>query len=80
MQVRNTTAVLVEAGLGNITPTDVFALMQQGSRQALPRPAPPEGLFLVNVGYPHAYLSTDKFPAHAVWRPEEVIDGDDDEE
>lgn len=50
--VRSAVALLVAVGQRRRTVADVHQVLQQGSRQGLPAPAPPGGLTLLAVGYP----------------------------
>lgn len=49
--VRSMVGLLVEAGRGRANAATVLALLAAGSRSGAPRPAPPRGLCLVQVGY-----------------------------
>jgi tRNA pseudouridine38-40 synthase len=49
--VRNLVGALVEVGVGNLTESDVAAMLTSGQRSMGIRTAPASGLFLVNVEY-----------------------------
>ncbi len=49
--VRSIVGTLVEVGRGGLAPDDVDALLQASDRSASPKPAPPHGLTLIDVGY-----------------------------
>lgn len=49
--VRSIVAVLVDAGLGRSSAAVVMAFLRSSSRAGAPKPAPPGGLCLVEVGY-----------------------------
>ncbi|AEJ18658.1 tRNA pseudouridine(38-40) synthase TruA [Gracilinema caldarium] len=50
-QVRIMTMVLVQAGLGTMSPTGVAALLEAKNRSLAPEPAPAKGLCLYSVSY-----------------------------
>jgi tRNA pseudouridine38-40 synthase len=50
--VRSAVALFVAVGQRRRTVADVYQVLQRGSRQGLPAPAPPGGLTLLAVGYP----------------------------
>lgn len=50
-QVRIMTSVLVQTGLGKLSPDDVAALLEAKNRSLAPPPAPAQGLCLVAVSY-----------------------------
>uniref|UniRef100_A0A7C3EBM5 tRNA pseudouridine synthase A n=1 Tax=Gracilinema caldarium TaxID=215591 RepID=A0A7C3EBM5_9SPIR len=50
-QVRIMTMVLVQAGLGTMSPTDAAALLEAKNRSLAPEPAPAKGLCLYSVSY-----------------------------
>lgn len=50
--VRSITGLCVAVGLGRLAPYDVPAILEAKDRTAVPRVAPPQGLFLERVQYP----------------------------
>ena len=55
--VRNIASALREVGVGNLTAPALAELFAAGDRGAAPPTAPPQGLYLVWVGYPELPLS-----------------------
>ncbi len=51
--VRNITGTLVETGLGRFSPDDVRSILRERNRSLAGKTAPPYGLYLVEVRYPH---------------------------
>jgi len=49
--VRTMVAAMVDAGRGKISATEIAAILDAGNRQNAPAPAPPGGLYLVEVRY-----------------------------
>ena len=54
--VRNIAGALREVGTGNLTPPAFAQLFAQRDRTLAPATAPPQGLYLVSVGYPDLEL------------------------
>ena len=52
-QVRSITGTMVDVGLGKRTAGEILAILRARDRQAAGQVAPPEGLCLWEVGYPH---------------------------
>lgn len=50
--VRSITGQLVEIGLGRSNAAELVGLVRSGARDGAARPAPPQGLCLIGVGYP----------------------------
>ncbi len=51
--VRNMVGVLVKIGKGELPPEAMIEILAKKRREAIKiQPAPPQGLFLVNVHYP----------------------------
>jgi tRNA pseudouridine38-40 synthase len=61
-QVRRMAGVLIEAGRGNITPSDVMSLLEQKSDLPARKTVPPSGLFLERVYYSGETIDTDIKP------------------
>lgn len=53
--VRNIAGCLVQIGLGKFPPSFVDELLKEKDRKKAPDTARPDGLYLVNVGYPKAF-------------------------
>ena len=51
--VRNIAGALREVGIGALSTEEFAALFERGDRTLGPPTAPPQGLYLVGVGYPH---------------------------
>ncbi len=51
--VRAIVGTMVDVGLGKLHPTDLRAIIENKNRNSAGSSAPPQGLFLVDVGYPH---------------------------